>query len=311
MRPARTAKSPPPMFRLALLDLNNGTPNQGMRCLRSLMDAFADQFTYEEFDVRAKNELPGLGFDIYVSSGGPGSPLASGEAWEDNYFGLLDALVAHNRTTAEAAGRKHVFFICHSFQLAVRYFNAGKVSARRKKSFGTFPVHSSNSGDRDPLFEGLDDPFWVADFREYQVLQANHTALARMGGAVLAFEKLREHVPLERAVMAIRFSREMVGTQFHPEADAEGMIIHFNDPERREAIYEEYGQERYQTMMGDLHDPERIDKTNTIVIPNFLRAAIAQLSGESSQLTDESSQLTVLSSQSHSTARPERPSGNN
>ncbi len=266
------------MFRLALLDLNDGTPNQGMRCLRSLMDQFADQFTYEEFDVRAKGEIPDTSFDIYVSSGGPGSPLESGEAWEVNYFNLLDGLIAFNRTTADCSQRKHVFFICHSFQLAVRYFNAGKVTARRKKSFGTFPVHSSNSGDRDPLFEGLDDPFWVADFREYQVLQANHTELARMGGAVLAFEKLREHVPLERAVMAIRFSREMVGTQFHPEADAEGMIIHFNDPERREAIYEEYGEEKYDVMMGDLHDPTRIDRTNTIVIPNFLRAAIAQLS---------------------------------
>ncbi len=292
------------MFRLALLDLNNGTPNQGMRCLRALVEQFADQISYEVFDVRAKNEIPDTSFDIYLSSGGPGSPMASGEKWEDDYFALLDALIAHNRTTAEAAARKHVFFVCHSFQLAVRYFNAGKVTARRKKSFGTFPVHSSNSGDRDPLFDGLDDPFWVADFREYQVLQANHTVLARIGGSVLAFEKLREHVPLERAVMAIRFSREMVGTQFHPEADAEGMIIHFNDPERREAIYEEHGEERYRIMMGDLHDPTRIDRTNTIVIPNFLRAAVAQLSTGSSQLT-------VLNSQSHGTAFPERPSGSN
>ena len=186
--------------------------------------------------------------------------------------------LAHNRTTADPAHRKHVFFICHSFQLAVRYFNAGEITARRSWSFGTFPVNSSNAGDRDPLFDGLDDPFWVADFREYQVLHANHTILAHIGGSVLAFEKVRDHVPLERAVMAIRFSREWVGTQFHPEADAEGMIIHFNDPNRRRAIYDEYGEEKYRAMMRDLHDPERIDKTNTIVIPNFLRAAIAQLS---------------------------------
>ena len=266
------------MYRLALLDLNNGVPNQGMRCLRLLMSGFADEITYEEFDVRAKNELPDASFDIYISSGGPGSPLASGEAWEDRYFTLLDTLLAHNRRAADPAHRKHFFFICHSFQLAVRYFSAGEISARRSWSFGTFPVNSSNAGDRDPLFDGLDDPFWVADFREYQVVRANYTTLARIGGSVLAFEKVRDHVPLERAVMAIRFSREWVGTQFHPEADAEGMIIHFNDPNRRQAIYDEYGEEKYRAMMRDLHDPTRIDRTNLTVIPNFLRAAILQLS---------------------------------
>ena len=270
---------PDTRLRLALLDLNAGVPNQGMRCLRRLVDGFADAIAYEEFDVRAADQLPDASFDIYLSSGGPGSPLASGEAWEERYFALLDELWAHNKRTADPAHRKHVFFVCHSFQLAVRHFNAGRVVPRRSYSFGTFPVHSSNAGDRDPLFDGLDDPFWVADFRAFQVVQANHTALARIGASVLAYEKMREHVPLERAIMAIRFSPEWVGTQFHPEADAEGMIIHFNDPKRRETIYDEYGEEKYREMMRDLHDPERIDKTNKVVIPNFLRAAIGVLSG--------------------------------
>lgn len=264
-------------LRLALLDLNNGVPNQGMRCLRLLLDGFADAIAYEEFDVRAKDEVPDASFDIYLSSGGPGSPLASGETWEPRYFGLLDELWAHNKHTADPARRKYVFFICHSFQLAVRHFNAGSVVSRRSYSFGTFPVHSSNAGDRDRLFDGLEDPFWVADFRAFQVTQPNHTVLARIGGSVLAFEKVRRNVPLERAVMAIRFSEEWVGTQFHPEADADGMIVHFNDPNRRQAIYDEYGEEKYREMMRDLHDPERIDRTNRIVIPNFLREAIGKL----------------------------------
>lgn len=268
-----------PRLRLALLDLNNGVSNQGMRCLRRLCDGFADAFDYEEFDVRAKDEVPDASFDIYLSSGGPGSPLESDERWEKRYFDLLDELWRHNRRTDDPALRKHFFFVCHSFQLAVRYFNAGNVSARRSYSFGTFPVHSSNAGDRDRLFDGLDDPFWAADFRGYQVTQANATVLARIGGSVLAYEKLRHDVPLERAVMAMRFSPEWVGTQFHPEADAEGMIIHFNDPERRQNIYDNYGEAKYKEMMRDLHDTDRIDRTNRIVIPNFLRHAIRQLSG--------------------------------
>ena len=258
--------------------MNADTPNQGMRCLRSITSAYADQFSVTEFDVRALGQIPDESFDIYISSGGPGSPLESGELWESKYFGLLDRLLGHNRSTNDPAARKHVLFICHSFQLAVRYFRAGKVSRRRSMSFGTFPVHSSNAGDVDPLFAGLPDPFYVADFREYQVLQANHTNLAAIGGSVLAYEKIREHVPLERAIMAMRFSREWVGTQFHPEADAEGMIQHFMDPARRDVIYAEHGEEKYHSMMSDLHDPSRIDLTNATVIPNFLRGALAQLS---------------------------------
>ena len=272
-------------IRLALLDLNNGTPNQGMRCLRLILDGFADQIAYEEFDVRTKDQVPDATFDIYLSSGGPGSPLASGELWEEKYWNLLDELWAHNKRTEDPAARKYVFFICHSFQLAVRYFNAGNVVSRRSYSFGTYPVHSSNAGDRDPVFDGLDDPFWVADFRAYQVLQANYAVLARIGGSVLAHEKVREHVPLERAVMAIRFSPEWVGTQFHPEADAEGMIIHFNDPVRRQTIYDEYGKQKYLDMMSDLHDPGRIGRTNELVIPNFLRNAIRKLSGRKELVT--------------------------
>ncbi len=266
------------MFKLALLDMNAGSPNQGMRCLRALTAQYADRFSVTEFDVRAQGQVPDSSFDIYISSGGPGSPMESNEPWEAQFRELIDELWVHNRATPNRAQRKYVFFICHSFQLAVRHFGVGSVSRRRSMSFGTFPVHSSNAGDVDPLFDGLDDPFYVADFREYQVLQANHGALTALGGSVLAYEKIREHVPLERAVMAIRFSEEMVGTQFHPEADADGMISHFMDPKRREVIYDEHGEEKYQAMMNDLHDPTRIDRTNATVIPNFLNAALVQLS---------------------------------
>ena len=73
-------------FRVAILDMYNNQPGEGMRCIRQLLQrAQADNqvaFEVVEFNVRAKNEVPDLDFDIYVSSGGPGSPLDSGEAWE-------------------------------------------------------------------------------------------------------------------------------------------------------------------------------------------------------------------------------------
>jgi hypothetical protein len=40
--------------------------------------------------VRQKNEVPDLTYDIYISSGGPGSPLDSiGSDWEAAYFSWL------------------------------------------------------------------------------------------------------------------------------------------------------------------------------------------------------------------------------
>lgn len=54
-----------------------------------------------------------------------------------------------------------------------------------------------------------------------------------MGASILAIEKARPHVPYERAMMALRFNENMIGTQFHPEADAIGMSLHLKTPERK------------------------------------------------------------------------------
>ena len=265
------------MLRLALLDMNAGVPNQGMRCLRQIAAAFRRDFAADVFDVRAGGELPDGSYDVYLFSGGPGTPLASGESWEAPFFALLDELWEHNRATADPAYRKYCFLICHSFQLAVRHFGLGDLTARRSMSFGTFPVHRAAEGEDDVLFRGLEEVFYVADFREYQVTRANPSAMTAIGAGVLAYEKVRPHVPYERAVMAIRFSGEWVGTQFHPEADAEGMTLHFEDPARRAVVIDEHGPEKYAEMMSDLADPRRIARTHEVVIPNFLRRARHEL----------------------------------
>ena len=36
--------------------------------------------------------------------------------------------------------------------------------------------------------------------------------------------------------MAIRFSREIVGVQFHPEADAEGMMRYFQREDKQKQV---------------------------------------------------------------------------
>ena len=68
-------------LRIAILDLYEGQANQGMRCIRELLNQYAEihhlDFHWEEFDVRLEKQVPDLSFDIYISSGGPGSPLDS------------------------------------------------------------------------------------------------------------------------------------------------------------------------------------------------------------------------------------------
>jgi len=92
----------------------------------------------------------------------------------------------------------------------------------------------NHNGSADPLFEGLNDPFYGVDSRDYQVVQPNSQKVRQMGGEILCIEKERPHVPLERAVMAIRFNPYMVGTQFHPEADAEGMSMYLMQRRQKE-----------------------------------------------------------------------------
>ena len=112
--------------RVAILDMNEGKANQGMRCIREILNQFGDtnniDLEWDEFEVRLQQQIPSLDYDIYISSGGPGSPLESeGSEWEKVYFEWLDNLMAWNTNDANTV-KKKVFFICHSYQLACRHF---------------------------------------------------------------------------------------------------------------------------------------------------------------------------------------------
>src|SRR5215218_9487102 len=114
------------MLRIAILDLYEGQANQGMRCIRQIISEWSEfhgiPTEWKEFDVRLKNEIPDLSYDIYISSGGPGSPIDSeGSAWEKTYFGWLEQVENWN-ASEEHPVKKHVFFICHSFQLVCRHY---------------------------------------------------------------------------------------------------------------------------------------------------------------------------------------------
>ena len=269
-----TDKNP---IRIAILDLNDGFPNQGMRCIRQIIDEWSATITREvirqEFEVRQKNEIPDTSFDIYISSGGPGDPLSTRfDDWDIAWCKWVDEILRWNNNPSNA-GKKHVLFICHSFQLASRYFNAGLVYKRKSTSFGVFPVHMLEEGKSEPVFDGLNDPFYAVDSRDYQVIQPNHKLIRDMGGTLLCIEKNRPHVPYERAVMGIRFNDYMIGTQFHPEADAEGMKIRFQEEDKRKTVIENHGEAKLNSMLEHLSDPDKISWTYSHILPNFLNQA--------------------------------------
>lgn len=259
-------------IKLAILDMYEGTRNLGMSNIQDIVNGFGRDLDGEVFDVRGKAEFPDLSYDIFIFSGGPGDPREGDEKWLKPFRQLIDDIWNHNKYGD--GGKKYAFFICHSFQMACDHLNVGTITKRRKMSFGTFPVHKTEEGKGEWLFKSLTEPFWVADFREYQVLQPNMERLNEMGAKLLLIEKEREQPELERAIMGIRFSDEMIGTQFHPEADPKGMRSYFTEEERVMAILTEYGKDKLESMVRDLNHPDKIEKTHSVVLPFFLHRAI-------------------------------------
>lgn len=268
-------------IRVAILDLYEGVANQGMRCIREILNQFGEthhlDLTWDEFEVRLEKQVPDLSYDIYISSGGPGSPLESeGNEWEKVYFSWLDKLEHWNNNPAHVQ-KKQVFFICHSFQLICRHYNIAKVTKRKSTAFGVFPMHLLEDGKSELIFEGLKDPFYSVDSRDFQVIEPDHQKLRDIGASILAIEKNRPHVPLERAVMAIRFNEHMIGTQFHPEADAIGMSLYLQTEDKKKTVIENHGLEKWQSMIDHLNDPEKILWTYAHILPNFLYHAVGNL----------------------------------
>jgi len=271
-------------LKVAILDLYEGEPNEGMRCLRNILHEFREdnnvEVQYDEFDVRLDNEVPDMSYDVFISSGGPGNPLESRYSdWEKKYFGWLNEVERWNMNPGNLQ-KKFVFFICHSFQLSARYYNVGIVTKRKSTAFGIFPVHMLSDGFDEPVFAGLRDPFYAVDSRDFQVIQPNYSVIEKMGARILCIEKERPHVPLERALMGIRFNEYMIGTQFHPEADAPGMTMYLHREDKKKMIIENYGEAKWKSMIEHLNDPDKILWTYSHVLPNFLNQAVEQLYGE-------------------------------
>lgn len=266
-------------IRIALLDMNNNRVNQGFKNITEIAEAFRENSTetisISTFDVRFKNEMPAMAdFDIFISSGGPGNPHREGLEWEDRFAGLLDGIFAFNKNSS---AKKYLFLICHSFQLAGIHWKLGNICERKSYSFGVMPVHKTEEGKDEFLFENLPDPFYAVDSRAFQFIEPDHERFEELGMKIVGIEKFRPHIHLERAVMAIRFSEEIFGTQFHPEANPAGMIENLKDEKNRQAMIDSFGMEKYLETVDRIDDEDKIILTQQEMIPRFLQMAKEQL----------------------------------
>jgi GMP synthase-like glutamine amidotransferase len=155
--------------------------------------------------------------------------------------------------------------------LACRILNIGQLSPRAHKIEGIFPVQKTDEGVQDFLFHALENPFWALDSRSYQVSQVNNNNLNLLGGKILALEQSNTN---DSAVMAIRFSPEMIGTQFHPEADADGWMVYVENKIRTD-IEQQAGWESTLERAKIHHNA--LQKTHETLLPGFIKQAIRQI----------------------------------
>ncbi|MBO6185729.1 MAG: GMP synthase [Chryseobacterium sp.] len=261
--------------RIALLDMNNNHTNQGFKNIKEISENFKKQseenISITSFDVRHKNEIPNIeNFDIFISSGGPGNPHREGFEWEQKFADFLDSVYEYNK---DNDAKKYLFLICHSFQLASIHWDLGNICKRKSYSFGVQPIHKTEEGEAEFLFKNLPDPFFAVDSRAYQFIEPNVERFEELSMKMVAIEKSRPHIDLERAIMAVRFSDEIFGTQFHPEANPDGMLENLKDEKNKEAMIENYGMEKYLETVDRINDEDKIVLTQSQILPRFLSDA--------------------------------------
>jgi hypothetical protein len=62
---------------------------------------------------------------IFIFRRSPGDPLVGDGSWDTKYYELIDALTKWN---LENPVKKHVLFICHSFQMACKHFGLAEIT---------------------------------------------------------------------------------------------------------------------------------------------------------------------------------------
>ena len=265
------------MLRLCLVDMNNGHVNQAMRCFRVLVDSFFSmvkatnpELLTELVVVQPRNlkEMPPADCDLYLSSGGPDSPYDhDGEPWLSDLFGFYDGVVEANlKGKADAPS---LFGVCYTFELLVRHFQVCAMVPRASRKFGVMPAYTTDVGFTHPLTAPFGDRLFSFEHRTWEAIDLDETRLAALGGSLLARES-RDGESKGKGILALDLAPGIECTQFHPEADRQGVIVWVSKREQAQAFVDTYGLVTYDRMLRTLDNPERIAKTFTLLVPGWL-----------------------------------------
>lgn len=264
-------------LRVCIVDMNNGHVNQAMRCLRGIVGNFFER-------VRADNpalpcelvtvsprdtgdEVP-RDCDLYLSSGGPGSPFdGDGAAWVEDYSRFVDGVV--ESATRGGSERRALFAICYSFEMVVRHFRLAAINPRAERKFGVMPVYTTPEGMAHPLLQPFGDRLFAFEHRNWEAVDLDDRLLRSLGGKVLALES-RDGFSKGRAILGLDVAPGVEAVQFHPEADRPGVMNWVARPDQAAAFRATYGEVTYQAMLRTLDDPRRLARTYALVIPGWM-----------------------------------------
>ena len=264
-------------LRVCLIDMNAGHANQAMRCFRGLVGAFFDRARVDnpglpcelvEVSPRDTDVVIPRDADLYLSSGGPGSPHeGEGQPWLADYSEFLDGLV--ERGTRSDVDPRAYFGICFSFEMLIHHFEVAALHRRVHRKFGIMPVYPTAQGQKHPLYEPFGDRLFAFEHRNWEVIDVDERRLGALGGQVLALESRDGHSK-GRSVVSLSICPAIEGVLFHPEADRAGVMNWMARPEEAEAFRAAYGEKTYQAMLRTVDDPARLARTYALFVPGWL-----------------------------------------
>jgi GMP synthase-like glutamine amidotransferase len=271
-------------IRLCIIDMNNAHANQAMRCLRGIAQSFLDNVARKnpnlageivEVSPRDTNDEVPRDCDLYVSSGGPGSPFeGDDQPWYADY-GRFSDHVAESAARG-GADQSALFAICYSFEMVVRHFQIAAIGPRADRKFGVMPIYTTTEGQRHPLLAAFGDRLFAFEHRNWEAIEPDEARLRSLGGRVLARES-RDGVSKGRALLALEVAPGIEAVQFHPEADRPGVMNWVARPEQAAAFKATYGELTYQAMLRTLDNPRRLARTFALVIPGWLARRFNEL----------------------------------
>src|SRR5262245_61946101 len=264
-------------LRVCIVDMNNAHVNQAMRCFRGMIALFFERVRrynptldcqLVEVSPRDTNNPVPRDCDLYVSSGGPGSPFdGDGMPWSADYGRFCDGII--DAAARDDGDQRALFAICYSFEMVVRHYKLAHIGPRSERKFGVMPVYTTPVGQRHPLLSAFGDRLFAFEHRNWEAIDLDTDKLASLGGRLLAQES-RDGVSKGRAILGLDVAPGVEAVQFHPDADRAGVMNWAARPDQAAAFKATYGELTYKAMLRTLDDPRRLARTYALLIPGWM-----------------------------------------